>query len=103
MTKDTKKIEQILGGVDFFQKTKLLCEWGLMDTTHQDLMQRLREVRNGLAPNWEVETIKYKHKPLKEHFAKFKTDASKVFDALIDLYNGHKVDIAGPMAVLKGS
>lgn len=91
---DATKLERVLDQVDLFSKIRLLREWDLIDGKTSDLLIKLKEVRNGFAHNWEVEKVLYRGKPITENFAPFKTDASKAFDALIDLYNGKKMDTA---------
>jgi hypothetical protein len=45
---DVQKFEQLLDGIDFFLKIKLLKEWSLMGNPMKEKLNCLKEVRNGL-------------------------------------------------------
>ena len=91
--KDVRKLEQLLDGIDFFQKIRFLKEWSLIENPMKEKLICLKEVRNGFAHNWEIKEVKYKGKPIIEQFNKFKKDAAVVFSALINIYNGSPVDV----------
>ena len=90
---EVRKFEQLLDGIDFFLKIRLLNEWSLIDNRAKERLICLKEVRNGFAHNWESKEIKYKGEPVVGNFSQFKKDATLVFSALIDLYNGRTFDI----------
>lgn len=92
---EVSKFEQLLDGIDFFLKVRLLKEWALIDNPMKERLMRLKEVRNGFAHNWEIKEVQYKGKPIVGQFDQFKSDAGLVFSALIKLYNGGEIDVDG--------
>ncbi len=88
-----KHFDELLDTVDLFSKIKLLNSWSLIDSLTKEKLISLKEVRNGFAHRWDKTDIKYKNRRLASNLENFKRDAEDVFNTLVELYNGGKIDV----------
>jgi hypothetical protein len=83
------QLDDVLEYVDFFSRIKLQ-NWNMLDKNADkeiiNLLNELKQVRNGLAHRWKETEVNYKGKELTENMSQLRLDLEKVWKKLITLY-----------------
>lgn len=80
------RLEEVLEGVDFFLKIRLLRKWGIIDKRTASLLDKARIARNGCAHAWDLNEVSYRGRPVRESLDQFRSDLLDIWSGLLEAY-----------------
>lgn len=94
------RIDDLINELNFYNKTKLLKNWGVISSQLKKKIDEVMKVRNQLAHSFDIYEITYNEQPLQidrnlSNFNKFKDDMNEVWKSTIAVYQleQEKMDI----------